>query len=56
MNQVTCECGFTARAAEADLVMLEVLSHVRTEHPDLVGEVMPNVVRNWIERAPDRSG
>lgn len=53
MNQVTCECGFAARAPQEDEVVTDVLAHVRTDHPDLAGEVTPDVVRGWVEVVPD---
>lgn len=53
MNQVTCECGFAARAPQEDQVVTDVLAHVRTDHPDLAGEVTPDVVRGWVEVVPD---
>ncbi|HYH31189.1 MAG TPA: DUF1059 domain-containing protein [Pseudonocardia sp.] len=53
MNQVTCECGFATRARQEDQVVSDVLAHVRADHPDLVGDVTPDVVRGWIEVVPD---
>jgi predicted small metal-binding protein len=53
MNQVTCECGFATRAPQEDQVVRDVLTHVRADHPDLVGDVSPDVVRGWIEVVPD---
>ena len=54
MNQVTCECGFEARAGAEGQVVDQVLTHVRTDHPDLVAQVTPDVVRGWIELVPDQ--
>ena len=53
MNQVTCECGFATRAPQEDQVVSDVLTHVRADHPDLAGQVTPDVVRGWIEVVPD---
>ena len=53
MNQVTCECGFATRAPQEEQVVTDVLAHVRADHPDLAGEVTPDVVRGWIEVVPD---
>jgi predicted small metal-binding protein len=53
MNQVRCECGYAAREAGEQQVVDEVLAHVRQDHPDLVGQVTPDVVRGWIELVPD---
>jgi predicted small metal-binding protein len=49
MNQVTCECGFEAKATGEGQVVDDVLAHMRSDHPDLVGQVTPDVVRGWIE-------
>jgi predicted small metal-binding protein len=53
MNQVRCECGYAARSDEEQQVVDEVLAHVRRDHPDLVGQVTPDVVRGWIELVPN---
>jgi predicted small metal-binding protein len=53
MNQVTCECGYEAKGAAEGQVVDQVLAHVRSDHPDLVGQVTPEVVRGWIELVPD---
>jgi predicted small metal-binding protein len=53
MNQVTCECGFAARAPQEDQVVDDVLAHVSADHPDLAPAVTPDVVRGWIEVVPD---
>jgi predicted small metal-binding protein len=53
MNQVRCECGYAARGTAEQEVVDEVLGHVRQDHPDLVGQVTPDVVRGWIELVPD---
>ncbi|HWN28169.1 MAG TPA: DUF1059 domain-containing protein [Actinomycetospora sp.] len=53
MNQVTCECGFEAKGAAEGQVVDDVLAHVRSDHPDLAGQVTPDVVRGWIELVPE---
>jgi predicted small metal-binding protein len=53
MNQVRCECGYAAQGPGEQQVVDEVLIHVRQDHPDLVGQVTPDVVRGWIELVPD---
>jgi predicted small metal-binding protein len=53
MNQVTCECGYEARGTAEGPVVDQVLAHVRQDHPDLVGQVTPDVVRGWIELVPE---
>jgi predicted small metal-binding protein len=52
MNQVNCECGFSARDNNEDRVVDMTLQHVASAHPDLVGTVTPDVVRGWIELVP----
>jgi predicted small metal-binding protein len=52
MNQVTCECGFTAQGGQEEQVVGKVLEHVRSDHPELVDNVTPEVVRGWIEIVP----
>jgi predicted small metal-binding protein len=53
MNQVRCECGYATRSDAEQQVVDEVLAHVRQDHPDLVAQVTPDVVRGWIELVPD---
>lgn len=51
-RQVRCECGFTARGETDDAVISQVLAHLRTDHPDLVGVETPEDIRGWIELLP----
>jgi predicted small metal-binding protein len=51
-RQVSCECGFTARNNDESDLVKAVLEHVHDNHPDLAGEVTPEVVRGWIELVP----
>jgi hypothetical protein len=53
MNQVTCECGYEAKGPAEGQVVDQVLAHVRSDHPDLVGQVTPAGGRGWIELVPD---
>jgi predicted small metal-binding protein len=55
MNQVNCECGFSARDNNEDRVVDMTLQHVASAHPDLVGTVTPDVVRGWIEPVPQQA-
>jgi len=52
MNQVNCECGFSARDEDEDRLVQGVLQHVASTHPELVENVTPSVVRGWIEVVP----
>lgn len=51
-RQVSCECGYVVRDDDEDRVVTEVLQHVKTDHPDLVDNVSPQVVKGWIELVP----
>jgi predicted small metal-binding protein len=52
MNKVSCECGFVTQDEQEQRVVDDVLAHVRSDHPDLVDNVTPDVVRGWIEVIP----
>jgi predicted small metal-binding protein len=52
MNQVSCECGYSARDDDEDQIVDVVLQHVASDHPDLAASVTPDVVRGWIEVVP----
>ena len=51
-HQVSCECGYRVREEDEDILVKTVLTHVNDAHPDLVGEVTPEVVRGWVELVP----
>ena len=51
-NQVSCECGYVVTDESEDRTVDTVLAHVRSDHPDLVDQVSPDVVRGWIEVVP----
>jgi predicted small metal-binding protein len=51
-SQVNCECGYLVRDDSEERVVSEVLHHVQTDHPDLVDQVTPDVVKGWIELVP----
>jgi hypothetical protein len=52
-RQVRCECGFTARGETDEAVISQVLAHLGTDHPDLVGTETAEDIRGWIELLPD---
>lgn len=51
-NQVSCECGYVVADESEQRTVDTVLAHVRSDHPDLVEQVTPDVVRGWIEVVP----
>jgi predicted small metal-binding protein len=51
-SQVTCECGYIARASSDDEVVALTRRHLRTEHPELVESVSADDIRGWIEVVP----
>jgi predicted small metal-binding protein len=51
-SQVTCECGFIARAAADDRVIPLIRDHVRSDHPQLQHVVTEDVIRGWVEIVP----
>lgn len=52
-RQVRCECGFIARGRSDDEVVALILSHVTSDHPELVDHETAEDVRDWIELVPD---
>jgi len=52
-RQIRCECGFTVRGATDGEVVLLVLRHLETDHPELVGIETADDIRGWIELVPD---
>ncbi|HEY7008682.1 MAG TPA: hypothetical protein VH395_07075 [Jatrophihabitantaceae bacterium] len=51
-SQVTCECGYIARAVSDDEVVALTRQHLSTEHPELVDAVTADDIRGWIEVVP----
>ncbi|MDT7697459.1 MAG: hypothetical protein QOI75_6829 [Pseudonocardiales bacterium] len=51
-QQVKCECGYQAREDNEETLIKTVLGHVHDSHPELVDQVTPDVVRDWIELVP----
>jgi len=48
-SQVICECGYVMRDDDEDRVLTLVREHIRTDHPDLLDTVTPEMIRTWIE-------
>jgi predicted small metal-binding protein len=48
-KQITCECGFVASAETDDEVIVQIESHISTDHPDLIGKVGRDDLLGWIE-------
>lgn len=48
-KQITCECGFIARADGEDEVVEQIREHMRTDHPDLLDAVSRDDLLGWIE-------
>jgi predicted small metal-binding protein len=48
-KQITCECGFVARADTEEEVVEQIRDHMRSDHPELLDKVSPEDLRGWIE-------
>jgi predicted small metal-binding protein len=48
-KQITCECGFVARAESDDEVVDQIRTHMRSDHPDLLDKVSNDDLLGWIE-------
>lgn len=48
-KQITCECGFAARADTDDEVVEQIRGHMRSDHPDLLDKVTRDDLLGWIE-------
>jgi predicted small metal-binding protein len=48
-KQITCECGFIARADSDDQVVEEIREHMRSDHPELLDTVSRDDLLGWIE-------
>ncbi len=48
-KQITCECGFIARAESDDDVIVEIRDHMSTDHPELLDTVSRDDLLGWIE-------
>jgi len=51
-RQVTCECGYVARAETDDDVVADIRGHIRSDHPELVEVVSDEQIVSWIEIVP----
>ena len=49
MKAIKCVCGYVARGETDDDVIDEIDSHVRQDHPDLVGKITREEMLGWIE-------
>ena len=54
-RQVRCECGYTARGQTDDAVIALVLTHLETDHPDLVGTETADTSAARIDLPPELS-
>lgn len=48
-KQISCECGFVARAASDDKVVEKIRAHMRSDHPELIDKVSHDDLLAWIE-------
>jgi predicted small metal-binding protein len=48
-KQITCECGFVARAETDEAVIAQIREHMRSDHPDLLDTVSHEDLLGWIE-------
>ncbi len=52
-KQITCECGFVARADTDDHVVEKIREHMRSDHPELLDKVSQADLLGWIEEVGD---
>jgi len=48
-KQITCECGFVARADTDEEVTEQIREHMRSDHPELLDKVSQEDLLGWIE-------
>ncbi|HEX6762828.1 MAG TPA: DUF1059 domain-containing protein [Gaiellaceae bacterium] len=48
-RQVTCECGYVARADTDQEVLTDIRDHMRADHPELVEKISDEQILDWIE-------
>jgi predicted small metal-binding protein len=48
-KQITCECGYVARAETDDEVVEQIRGHMRSDHPELLDQVSHDDLLGWIE-------
>jgi hypothetical protein len=49
---INCECGYVARGDSDDEVLADIEAHLRTDHPELVGQVSRQDELGWIQIEP----
>lgn len=49
LRQITCECGYLARAETDDEVVSITRQHIAHDHPKLVDSVTNDRILSWIE-------
>jgi predicted small metal-binding protein len=52
IRQVRCECGYLARGRSDHEVIVLILAHVKTDHPDLADTETADDIRSMIELIP----
>ena len=50
-SQITCECGYVARAESDADVVADIREHMRTDHPEILDRVTDEEILDWIEVA-----
>ena len=48
-RQITCECGFVARAETDDEVVTQIEDHIRSDHPELAATLTREDIAGWVE-------
>ena len=48
-KQINCECGYVARGDSEDEVIARIRDHMRSDHPELLEQVLDEDLRGWIE-------
>jgi predicted small metal-binding protein len=56
VKQITCECGFVARAESDDQVVGKIREHMRSDHPELLNKVSQADLLGWIEEVGNDDG
>ncbi|HEX6327902.1 MAG TPA: hypothetical protein VFZ72_15125 [Jiangellaceae bacterium] len=51
--QITCECGYIARSADTDAVVVAIEKHLGEDHPEMAKTVSRDEIRSWAEFVPD---
>ena len=46
---IRCECGYVARAATDDEVIVAIRAHMATDHPAVLGRVTQDDLLGWIQ-------